>query len=158
MKHDLPLGSLDLPDDWEDRSTYQFVSPVKGPDIPMAVGIGAQVTKPHIGVLLSRISKPENMKIEEFLLRQIDELRRGLPTLRVISRDPWQHPGHGAVPTIDMTFELSPGQQVRQLQFYFQTPDLTACICLTVSSSAAHYESEKNQIKQIFNDFKPVSS
>ncbi len=158
MKHNLPYGSLDLPDDWEDRTIYQFVSPEIGLDIPMAAGIGAQVTKPRISVNLSRISMPENMKVEEFLHRQTDEIRRALPTLRVISRDPWQHPGNGAIPTIDITFEISPGQQVRQLQFYFQTPEPAACICFTVSSSAAKYDSEKEEIKRIFNDFKPGSS
>ena len=157
MKHTLPYGSLDLPEDWEDRTTYQFVSPAKGPDIPMAAGIGVQVTKPRVSVLLSRTSVSANLEIDDFLIHQTEELRKALPSLRVVSRDPWQHPSQGAIRTIDVTFEISPGQQVRQLQFYFQALEPAACICLTISSGAAQYESEKDQIKRIFDNFSPAS-
>ena len=157
MKHTLPYGSLDLPEDWEDRSTYQFVSPAKGPHIPLAVGTGAQVARPRMSVLLSRISIPNGMKVEEFLIRQMDELRKALPSLHVLSRHPWQHPRQGTVPTLEVVFEVGPGQQVRQLQFFIPTLESRACVGLTISCSASQYQSEREEIARIFSSFEPAT-
>ena len=154
MKHTSSYGSLYLPEDWEDRSTYRFLSPAKGPDF----GSGARVSLPRISVFLWQIQIPVNVKFEEFLTQQTNELRKVYPSLRVMSFNAWQHPKQGAVPTIDVSFEINPGQQVRQLQFYFELFKQGSCICLTISSDADRYECEKKWITPIFETFEPASA
>ena len=56
VKYDLPYGLLHLPEGCEDRSTYQFVSPAKGPEIPLAVGRGVRNSLALIGVSIIKAS------------------------------------------------------------------------------------------------------
>jgi len=103
------------------------------------------------------IQLPSDLIFEQFLAHQLSELRTALPGLRAARRDEWQHPTLGAVPTIDVSFSISPGQDVRQLQFLFQISKSKNCINLTISTTAANYERDKTCITAIFETFEPAS-
>jgi len=153
MTHEFALGMLDIPDDWEDRTTYQFVSqPKKGLDVPMATGRNVNVNASRTSVLMARAPIPEGMGIDEFLKNQTDELRKALPSLKVNDREPWAHPALGAVPTVDVTFEIGPGMPVRQLQFYFAV-GAQSFVTLTVSCNAKLFDQEKGEVKRIFESY-----
>ncbi|MEK7703752.1 MAG: DcrB-related protein [Myxococcota bacterium] len=154
MKHVLPIGSIAIPDDWEDRTTYQFVSqPKKGLEVPMAAGRAVNVNATRTSVLLARAPIPEGSTIEEFLRNQIDELKKALPGLKVNSRDPWSHAQLGAVQTVDVTFEIGPGMPVRQLQFYFATKAPHTYATLTLSCNAKQYDQQQSEMQQIFASY-----
>lgn len=153
MKQTMPFGSVSIPDNWEDRTTYQFVSPPrKGLDVPLATGRNVNVNATRTSVLAARAPMPEGMSIEEFLRNQTEELKKALPGLKVNSRDPWPHPSLGAVPTVDVTFEIGPGMPVRQLQFYFATTSKTYA-ALTLSCNAKQYDEVQTDFRQIFESY-----
>jgi hypothetical protein len=156
MKRRLPVGSLEIPDDWEDRTTYQFVSPpAQGLNVPMAAGRGVSVGSARTSVLVSRLVLPEKTSLDEYLRQQVDELRRALPSLVVNSHDSWPHPTLGSVAALDVTFEVGPGMTVRQLQFYLPLVQTGICANMTVSVAAGQFEQKRSDIQTLLAGFQP---
>lgn len=156
MKRKLPVGALEIPDDWEDRTTYQFVSPpAQGLSMPMAAGRGVSVGSARTSVLVSRLVLPDKTALDEYLRQQVEELRRALPSLVLNSHDAWPHPTLGNVATLDVTFEVGPGMTVRQLQFYLPLAQTGVCANMTVSVAANQYEQKRAEVQKLLASFQP---
>jgi len=154
MKKTLPIGSIDIPENWEDRTNYQFVSQqTEGLETPMA--FGHPVHTPHTSLLLSLITLPKRTNLDQYLLTQIEELRQVLRSFKLNSRDPWVHPVLGKVATIDCSFEIQPGKSVRQLQFYAPNENPDTFVLVTVSVAESQYKNKHAEIEHLFASFQP---
>jgi hypothetical protein len=157
MKRKLPLGVLDIPNDWEDRTTYQYISPpAQGLDVPLAAGRGVNVGSSRTSVLVSRLVLPDKSSLDEYLKQQIEELRRALPSLVLNAHSSWPHPALGSVAALDVTFEMGPGMTVRQVQFYLPLAQAGICANLTVSVAANQFEQKRTDIQKILASFQPA--
>jgi hypothetical protein len=158
MIHSLAIGRIELPGQWEDRTTYQFVSPPhEGLELPLATGRNLHVNATRNSVLLARIPLPVGMTIDAYIVQQTEQLRRALPSFRLNSDTPWKHPALGSIRALDVSLELGEGMVVRQIQFYFPGDQPTQFINLTVSTSTSQYERYKADFLAIFESFVPLS-
>lgn len=153
MKHRLPFGSLELPDDWEDRTAYQFVSRPTPLELPMAAGKGVQVTGTRTSVVVTRTEVAPGTSLERFLEERLEEMQRGFAGFVLHGRAPTAHPRAGAVPCLDFSFNMGAGTPIRQLQLYFPTAAGNVFSTLTLSCEAAQYERRKAALDDIIRSF-----
>jgi hypothetical protein len=151
MTHELPLGHVEIPEAWEDRSSYQFVSPpIKGLDVPLASGGGSNVQQTRASIVIATTTSAGD--IASTCKKQLAELRSSLPGFKLVSDAAWQHPQLGTVPAIDFNFELGPGQVVRQVQV-FVPGRAGAVVVLTFSAASGQFSSQKKSFEQVLGSF-----
>ncbi len=151
MLHKLPVGNIELPDNWEDQTTYQFVSPSEKLDMPLMSGRGVEIQATRISLAISRIDIPDDKPFD--IKNQAAELRQAMPNFKTISTDPWPHPKYSSVPTLEFTFQLGPDWFVHQTQCYFETEDPKSYICLAMSCEAAKEAKFRPALEKVFKTF-----
>lgn len=153
-KHDLPWGSVELPDNWEDSTAYQFVSPpAPGLEARLALGKGVQVASGRTSVVISRATIPAGMEIQGFLQQQAESLKRGFPGFVLHGNTSFNHRRAGKVSELDVSFETGLGAPVRQRQFYFPLEPPVVFVTLTISCHAPHYDRRRAEIEEICQTF-----
>jgi hypothetical protein len=153
MKRAFPIASVDLPEGWEDRSTYHFVSPEpEALAAPLASARGGDVRAPRVSVMIESIGRLDRPTLEALLADQERTLRQQFPSFRLHERGVREHPSGSSCPTIEMSYELAPGSSVAQTQIYFESSGLR----LTLSCDARVRERARPMFDQIFASVTPV--
>jgi len=151
VRHAFAFGSLNLEGTWHDQSTIHFVGDATGgARLP---GSGARTSGPFLSVTLTAGALPASLSLEAALAEQEREFAGAFREFRVVSREPWTHPTHGAVPQLDFTFEAGPGTTVRQRQCYFRWPKGERFSCLALACDAGAYEAARPALTAIFTSF-----
>ncbi|MBI4819207.1 MAG: hypothetical protein HY791_23245 [Deltaproteobacteria bacterium] len=152
MKHELPLGTLELPEGYEDRSSYQFLSAPSTLDAPLARGRGSRIEGMRLSVLLTRVPLVGG-KLEDVLGAQENGFRQTLPGVTSVARSRWKHPKLGAVPIIELAFEPVPGHSVKQTHCYFSRDKSKDVVTLTFTTDGRDKGAFESQIAEVFEAF-----
>lgn len=154
MEHLLQYAKLRLPENWEDRTTYQFVSPAEPLDsLPLLTGKKATTIAARINCVISRIRIEPSQKLSNFVDAQEQAFRQSLDKYVLESKEPWVHPQHGSIPVIDMTFEFQPGLSLRQAHAFFATANGNTLVNLTLSAEKQIFSKRLRELQKIFQDF-----
>ena len=120
--------SLDVPDEWQDRSMITWVAP------PSA---GYKVLP---NLLCSRGEIHDTEDLDKFVNRQLKELMGKVKNFELISR---QNTLFGGVPAVELSFRMRPqGVMLQQRQIFFRT-DLNSRTAHTVVLTAAQEDFAK---------------
>lgn len=154
MKRTLPIASIDIPEDWEDRSTYHYVSPpvveLKTKQEGLSAGHKLNVVSPRNSIIVSRTVIAPGKTLEATLKEEENQLRQSLPSFKILSRTPWNHPKYGKLMAFETSFEVAPGSVVHQIRIFFpgkKSDSGDPGICVTLSCDARHYEKQKPKLE-----------
>ncbi len=144
MIADLKFAAIRIPDDWEDRTTFQFVSPPETMNVPLAIGSGAQVAATRSNVTLAYATGGQGT-IETLMQAQEDIIKHSGQRLQVESREPWRHARYGDVAALDVSYEVGSGYRVRQVYLYVLAAN-EKIVTITYSCAARDYARKKHEL------------
>jgi hypothetical protein len=139
IRHDFPIASLELPEGWEDRSSYQFVS----------------VAQPGLSVVLEPVTGVDRRAVEALIEAQEQVFRQALPEFRLIARGAREHPRGGSCPYLELSYEAAPGSTMVQLQIYFVASEPLGGLRLTLSCEARSLARARPAMDAIFESLVP---
>ena len=158
MKYALPIGTIDLPDGWQDKTTYQFLAPETS-DGPLHEaspgsadeGGGPKLARTNVSVQPGHI--PPGRSLEECLAAQEEDLRKSILGLEDIESSRMAHETLGEALVVSMGFDAAPGCPVRQLQAYFQVGE-DSFVCLAMTCDARVEDEERVTFERLFASFR----
>jgi hypothetical protein len=114
VKHDIGWAHVEVPDDWEDRRTVQFVSPplvVADPRLAARGGTGTGGRRSFVATIGDRGGTP----VDEIATQQLAALQDAIPGLVVVGRPTFAHPALGPCPALDILVHAGTDAATRQL-------------------------------------------
>lgn len=151
MKHQTRLGSLELSADWQDVSTYQFVTSGELPGAAVRSAKGASGAA-RLSVVLSALALGAGETAEAATQGHVAAMQASLPGFRVLERAAWPHPALGEVPAVVIRFDAGGGAVVQATLFI---PDLARrrVVALAISTTEALYAREAPGMREILASF-----
>ena len=154
MKHFLPFGTMKIPDNWENNSSYHFLSPPETTlNIPLLAAGANAVTQVRASVVVTRARKSRGTMVE--LTRfQCAELKSKLPKFRLLNDAPWKHEQLGDVAGFEFTFEIASEILIHQTQLFLEHED-DYVILVTFSCEASCFEAKRAEFQLILSGILP---
>lgn len=150
MQYQLPYATLELPDDWEDRSTYQFVSPDKKIDVPPPL---EPVSMGRISVVIGHIPMSDDLDLIKMIQDQKQAFLTALVGCQITDEGVWNHPTHGDVPSMILQFQIPPNSPVVQVHLYFERKSENDVIVLSFTCDATSYKARESEFLEVFSAF-----
>ena len=148
MKTSLPFCTIDVPEGWEDRSTFQYVSP---PDPSLAAPLARTQASPtgRASVVIARAGRnlgPAKAAAAKF----IEDMRAAVPSFNLADSTTWNHPIYGEVPVVHFTVETGLGVAVEQAQAFVTRTATTTDALLTFSCVANRFKDHEARFRAMF--------
>lgn len=152
MKHETRLGSLDLSADWQDVSTYQFVTSGELPGAAVRSAKGASGAA-RLSVVLSALALGAGETPEAAAQAHVGAMQASLPGARLLERASWPHPTLGEIPAMVLRFDAGGGAVVQATLFI---PDVARrrVVALAISTTEALYAREASRMREILASFR----
>ncbi len=159
MKRKLGWCSIGVPDDWEDETTHQYLSPV-GATVPLSDGgdssdSSTAAVRVRSSVGISQVPLLPAATITEMVKTYIADLNGQLPQFQVLENQAWNHRELGNVPAFECLFEIAPAVTMHQAQLFI--PNGANSVILAVfSCKSSHFESNRGEFQSILSSINPV--
>lgn len=152
MKHQTRLGSLELTADWQDVSTYQFVTSGELPGAVVRSPKGASGAA-RLSIVMSSLTLGPGETAEGAAQGHIAAMQGSLPGFRLMERVSWPHPTLGEVPGAVIRFEAGGGAVV-QATLFIPEGTKRSVVALAISSTEALYAREAPRMREILASFR----
>lgn len=151
MKKTTTFGSLDLPGQWSDESTFAFVHEAEVA-APLLSGRPGEVLPMRSSIALRRIAA-EGLSLPEIVALQIGELRRKGAEVTLGDEARWVHPVYGEVPTTSLDLTIA-DFRARQISVFVPWGDRKAFSMLAFSSPIVAFEQARPVFAAAFASFR----
>lgn len=151
MEHQLPFARVNVPDDWEDKTTHQFLSPIlEEPDEKKKKVAESHKLVPRLAMFVSKLHLKAGKSLDEAIKEEEEQMKNSLPKFKVLEKTHWEHPTYGKAPVSVIAFEGIPNCTLVQARAFVQGEDESNVANVTFSCEQALYDKHQEEFVKLF--------